>query len=116
VEIPVSAATAISHENQLNEVVSDEAILTSSGESKPPIENQHYHAGITMEETQILDLSENVSYVSSKTAAAYHKFQFEIKHWAPQNRPEQPWTKPKSEKWEKIHRLYTPSSSRNRTR
>ncbi len=79
-EIPVSAATANNHKNHLNEVVSGEAIQTSSGESKPPIENQHCQAGITMEETQILDFSENVSYVPSKTTAAYHKFLFEIKH------------------------------------
>jgi hypothetical protein len=80
VKIPVSAVAAISHEIHLNEVVSVEAIQTSNGELKPPIENQYYQAGITMEETQILDFSENVSYVPSKTTAAYHKFLFEIKH------------------------------------
>jgi hypothetical protein len=66
VEIPVSAATAISHENQLNEVVSGEAILTSSGESKPPIENQHCPTCHPKQQRRI-------TYSKSKSNTGRHK-------------------------------------------
>jgi len=63
-EISVTATAANNHEN---EVVADEAIQHNSGENKASYWKSTLSGGITMEETHILDLSENVSYVPSKS-------------------------------------------------